>query len=155
MKLLSKITTVSLYLPLCLTACFHSSPLQKELTEKFSPSHLNTFLGKPYQDLIKVFGVPTRKLVSGNQTLLVFYSNKNIIFQGQTGAWSNWGYNPNLYGDDNRIGYEEPGLSGVDGYRTVAKTCQVTFTLVDNAAIHWTRQGNTSWCGSNGSSINQ
>ncbi|MBO7072340.1 MAG: hypothetical protein J6V89_02310, partial [Acetobacter sp.] len=77
MELLTKITIVSLCLPLCLTACFRPGPLQKELTTKFSPSHLNTFLGKPCQVLIKEFGVPTRKLVSGNRTVIVFSSNKN------------------------------------------------------------------------------
>ncbi|MBO6091747.1 MAG: hypothetical protein J6P00_05990, partial [Acetobacter sp.] len=75
---MTKITIISLCLPLCLTACFHPDPLRKELTKKFSPSHLNTFLGKPYQDLIKEFGVPTRKLNSDNRTVLVFSSNKNI-----------------------------------------------------------------------------
>ncbi len=154
MKLSNRIILLLSLSPyLCLIACLGPNLLQQQLTEKFSPEHLNTFLGDNTQELIKAFGLPQRRFVAGNKTYLVFSYNLHLQVMEQTGYASSWGWSPNANGPG-RYGYEN-GNNGYNFYSEVpvTETCQITFTLVDNAAIHWTRQGNASWCGGSGMGI--
>ncbi|MBO6043475.1 MAG: hypothetical protein J6P47_03325 [Acetobacter sp.] len=68
----------------------------------------------------------------------------------KTGYASSWDRSPNAYCPD-KYGYQQ-GNNGYNfySYVPVTETCQITFTHVDNAAIHWTRQGSASWCGGSG-----
>ena len=155
MKLSNRIILLLSLSPyLCLTACSSGpNPLQTQLTKKFSPKHLNTFLGDNTQELIKAFGLPQRRFIAGNQTYLVFSYSLHFKVMEQTGYASSWGWSPNAYGPG-RYGYEN-GNHGYYFYSEVpiTETCQITFTLVDNAAIHWTRQGDASWCGGTGMGV--
>lgn len=153
------IAIVSLLPLLCLTRCSGlNTSAYSQLREKFSPKHLNTFLGKSAQVLIKEFGQPQQKDVKGNKTALTFYyamTFRNVPVM--TGYAQYQGWSPNAYG---------PGKGGYIGgsygqnqynmysYVTFHETCYITFILVDNVAVHWNRQGSAKWCGNlNGQGI--
>lgn len=145
------ITIVSFCYLLSLTGCVFS-PSQQDLmlTKIFSTKNLNTFLGKSPQALVKEFGNPVQKTVKGHQTELVFSKIIKLTVPVQTGYATYQGWSPNAYG---------PGKGGYIGgsygqnqynmysYQTISETCYVTFILVDNAVVHWNRQGNAQWCG--------
>ena len=155
MKLSNRIILLLSLSPyLCLTACSGGpNRLQMQLTKKFSPSHLNSFLVNNTQALIKAFGLPQRRFVAGNQTYLVFAYNIHFQVMEQTGYASSWGWSPNAYGPG-KYGYQQ-GNNGYNfySYVPVTETCQITFTLVGGVAIHWTRQGSASWCGGSGMGV--
>lgn len=102
------------------------------------PAHvaaLNALVGKPEQDLIKAYGVPSRHYDSGGHRYLAYSRSRIETLPGAPG-FGPWGGGP-------YYGYWG-GWGGWGGFppEVMQRDCETTFDLKGGVVLSWSLRGN-------------